>query len=173
LKSQNYSDRSVQAVLGRLDDATFLRQLGISNGDFTQNDQETRCYCPVCHDRSKMSFVIERDSRRAYCTNLPCQASSMNVGGGNLLELYALAKDCDLDTALEELSQTLGVSLERQDAEALAAISENFRFVEIGHSVKTDGDELNLQPALYSFEGQEGHGRGIVVSLDELPQFTA
>lgn len=172
MKSQNYSDRSVQAVLGRLDDTTFLEQLGISNGDFTQNDQETRCYCPICHDRSKMSFVIERDSGRAYCTNLPCQASSMNVGGGNLLELYALAKDFDLDAALEELSETLNVPLEKQDAEAQAAISDDFRYVEVGHSVKTEGDELTLQPAKFSFEGQESHGRGIVVALDELAQFT-
>jgi len=174
VKSQTYSDASFQAVLDRLDHAAFLEQLGIGNSDFVDNETETRCYCPVCHDRSKMSFVIERDSGRAYCTNLSCQASSMNAGGGTLLELYALAKGTGLDQALEELGGALGVKLERRAAgETAGQAAESFHFVEVGHMVRTEEEEQPLQPALFSFGGQEGHGRGVVVPVEDLPEFTA
>lgn len=175
MKSQTYSDASFQAVLDRLDHSAFLEYLGIGNGDFVDNDTETRCYCPICHDRSKMSFVIERDSGRAYCTNLSCQASSMNAGGGSLLEMYALAKGAGIDAAMEELGGALGVQLEKRAMGTAAAgqAPEDFKYLEIGHMVRTDEEEQPLQPALFSFGGQEGHGRGVVVTLNELEEFTA
>jgi len=162
-------------VLGRLNSLAFLEQLGIGNGDYAENESETRCYCPVCHDRSKMSFVIEHDSGRAYCTNLSCQASSMNAGGGNLLELYALAKGNDLDAAVEELSPKLGVPLERRtgDDSVTMITLDDFKYIEVGHMVKTEDEDHPLQPALFNFANQQGHGRGVVIAQEEQEAFVA
>ena len=88
----------------------------------------------------------------------------MNSGGGNLLELYALAKGEDLDRAVEELASVLSVPLERRSAdEAPAAVfSEDFHYVEVGHFVRTDEENAALEPGLVTYDGQEGRGRGVI-----------
>jgi hypothetical protein len=40
-----------------------------------------------------MTFVVDNASRRAYCTNLYCEASNMNAGGGNFVEMFALLNE--------------------------------------------------------------------------------
>ncbi len=84
-----------QAVLDRLDGQTFVKEVGLSNGDFQNDDGQLKCFCPICQDRSKMSLVIDCETRRGHCTNLSCQGSNLNTEEGNLIELYALASSDD------------------------------------------------------------------------------
>ena len=173
MKSHSYSEKTVQAILARFEGQDFLAQLGLANGDFVDSPEEIRSFCPVCHDRSKMTFLIERDTKRAYCTNLSCQASSMNAGGGNLVELYALAKGTDFDGALAEIGPALSVPLERRGAgEAASGFStEEFQFVEVGHMARTEDEEHPLKSAAISIAGKEGVGRGVYIPLEDLEEF--
>ena len=173
MKSHNYSDSAVQSILTRLEGQDFLAQLGLSNGDFVESPEEIRSFCPVCHDRSKMTFLIERDTKRAYCTNLSCQASSMNAGGGNLVELYALAKGIEFDEAITELGGKLSIQLEKRSAgEAGGGLyAEDFQFFEVGHMARTDDDEHPLKSAAISISGKEGVGRGVYIPFDDLEEF--
>lgn len=173
MKSQKYSDKSVKTVLGALDGPAFVRQLGISNGDCVTDEHETRCFCPVCQDRSKKSFIIDKNTGTAFCTNLSCQASSMNSGGGDLLDLYALVTGLEPERALEQVADALAIPLEKRSGSTAASLeTENFRFVEVGYFVNSSGAEgLALEPALISFAGQESQGRGVFVELSKLEEF--
>ena len=170
---QRYSPETVNAILDRLDGQTFLRDLGMVNGDFVQDGPEMRSYCPVCHDRSRMTFILDQNSKQGYCTNLQCQASNMNSGGGNLLELYALATGTELDASTEHFAGLLNIPLIRDKAaeERLGPAVGDFHFTEVGHLVRAEG-EAELQPVLISIGGQQGYGRGIVIDLAQLDEFT-
>jgi len=170
--SQRYNQESVQAILDRLDGPTFLRDLGMTNGDFVKDETELRSYCPLCHDRSKMTFILDLTSKRAYCTNLSCQASNMNSGGANLLQLYALATGGDFDHAAEHFATEMNVPLVRDKAaeERLGPVAGDFQYVEVGHLVRAEG-EAELQPVLISIAGQQGYGRGIVIPQAQVDEF--
>ena len=175
VKSEHYSQATIQALLDRLDGEAFLRLIDVEDGDYSIGENETRCYCPVCQDRSKMSLVLEADTRRAYCTNLYCQASNMNAGGGNLLEMFSLITGKEFDESIESLAQTMDIPLvKREGLSAQPEMSpESFQYVEVGHLGRAENDEgeAALKPAPISYSGQEGLGRGIIVTEDEVEGF--
>lgn len=176
MKSQKYSDESVLGVQHSFGSKEFCELLGISNGDFVDNEDETRCYCPVCNDRSKMSFVVEKDTGRGYCTNLSCQASSMNAGGADLVEMYALAKGVDPDEGLEEIADKLNIQLAKKSNGAGMPVAgrEDFKYLEVGHFQWVDeGEAQGFEPAEFEVDGIKGQGRGVLISRDELPEFAA
>jgi replicative DNA helicase len=176
VSSDKYSQASIQALLERLDGEAFVHQLGMSNGDFAHNSEEDeiRCYCPVCRDRGKMTFIVECATRRAYCANLYCDASNMNAGGGNLIELFALAKGLSYEDAVEQLAKHLEISLvKRQEPGAVPESRlENFEFVEVAHyEPSEEGDKL--EPAPLAFGNQKTLGRGVYIQLTQLDDFLA
>jgi replicative DNA helicase len=174
VSSEKYSQASIQALLERLDGEAFVQQLGLSNGDFAHNPQEDeiRCYCPVCRDRGKMTFIIECPTRRAYCANLYCDASNMNAGGGNLIELFALAKGLSHEEAVEFLAKRLEISLiKRQEPGAATETRlENFEFVEVAHFQPAE-DSDKLEPAPIVFGNQKALGRGVYIQLSQVDDF--
>jgi replicative DNA helicase len=176
VSSEKYSQASIQALLERLDGEAFVQQLGLGNGDFAHSTQEDeiRCYCPVCRDRGKMTFIIECLTRRAYCANLYCDASNMNAGGGNLIELFALAKGLSHEDAVEQLAKSLEISLiKRQEpGAAIEARTENFEFVEVARYEQGE-DSDKLEPAPIAFGNQKALGRGVYIQLSQLEDFVA
>lgn len=172
MKSENYSNSTVQSVLDRLDGQTFLSQLGFKQEDYVNGDGEIKSYCPICNDRTKMSFIIDSETKRAHCTNLNCNGSNLNTDDGNLLELFALATESDVDSAIVKLAGPLKVPLEKvSPASTEISASPNCNFIEVGH-FKEEGDEApSLVPAEIDFQGQKGSGRGVFIALDQLEAF--
>jgi len=172
VKSDSYSQASIQSILDRLDGPTFLLQAGLANGDFVTNEKQIRSYCPICHDRSKMTLVIDSDTRRGYCANLSCQGSNLNTEEGSLIELFALAKSLNTDSAIQVLSDALGVPLAPKTPSAAdeGNGSGKFEFVEVAHLVpgETEGE---LEPAPIHFAGKDAEGRGLILPLSQLEEF--
>ncbi len=52
-----------------------------------------------------------------------------------------------------------------------AASATNFRYVEIGHFARPDKNSTELLPAAFHFREFEGHGRGVIIEVEELPRF--
>lgn len=158
----------MQAILGKLDGPALLRGLGI-NGDVDGGAEEIRAYCPICRDRSKMTLVLEKDTNRAYCTNLTCAGSSMNAGG-NPVKYFAVAKAITLDEAIEQLAGSLEIPLESA-GEGLPSPAgiEDFRYLEIAHFNPGDPD---LVPAHIQYGGREANGRGLYIDQGELDDFS-
>ena len=172
MKSENYSQSTVQAVLDRLNGPIFLTQLGFKQSDYLNGDGEITSYCPICNDRNTMSFVIDNESKRAHCTNLNCNGSNLNTADGNLLELFALANNCDVDAAIVKLAPALKLKLEAADQVPLGnPESAEFNFVEIGHFKEEAGESPNLVPAQIDFLGQTGNGRGVYITQDQLEAY--
>ena len=186
--NQKYTKESLDKLRARLDASTFLQELGVGKGDFSTTDNEIHAYCPVCNDRSKMTLVIEQDSRTAYCRNLYCEASNMNYGGEDLLTMFALIIGKEFNQAASDLSRTLNVNLEEVEGASSSEgptvksgnpvsspMSEeelgDFRFVEVGHFAPSDTDDGKLRPAQISFAGQRAFGRGLMIRLDQLEEF--
>jgi replicative DNA helicase len=180
--NQKYTKESLDKLRARLDASTFLNELGVGKGDYTTTDTEIHAYCPVCNDRSKMTLVIEQDSRTAYCRNLYCEASNMNYGGEDLLSMFALILSREFNQAALDLSSTLGITLEESGAGAgsespvsiAAAALEvlgDFRYVEVGHFAAAESDDDKLRPVQITFEGQRAFGRGLMIGLEQVKDF--
>lgn len=174
MKSDRYSDGSIQAVLDRLDGATFLKETGLTNGDYVNGDGQIKSYCPICHDRSKMSLVIDTQTRRGHCSNLYCQGSNLNTDEGNLVELYALSKEIDLETAIDQLATKLNVT---EIVESLNGGGKpedgSFNYVEVGHFELVGEEGLDFEPATIDFGGTKVEGRGLILPLDQIDDFVA
>ncbi|MCB1216482.1 hypothetical protein KDL44_03775 [bacterium] len=187
--NQKYTKESLDKLRARLDASTFLQELGVNKGDYHATDTEIQAYCPVCNDRSKMTLVIEQDSRTAYCRNLYCEASNMNYGGEDLLSMFALIIGKEYNQAAEDLARTLGITLEPlggqgtgeaagssadQPGGSAPVVQEDtgeFRFVEVGHFTPAEGEDGKLRPAQISFGGQRATGRGLMIRLDQTEEF--
>ncbi|MCB1219881.1 MAG: hypothetical protein H7A35_09880 [Planctomycetales bacterium] len=185
--NQKYTKESLDKLRARLDASTFLQELGVSKGDYHATDNEIQAYCPVCNDRSKMTLVIEQDSRTAYCRNLYCEASNMNYGGEDLLTMFALILGKEYNQAAADLARTLNVELEEIGggaADSGESVSEStgqsaiasedlgeFRFVEVGHFAPSESDDGKLRPVQINYAGQRGFGRGLMIRLDQLEEF--
>jgi replicative DNA helicase len=174
VKSELYSQSSIQALLDRLDGPTFLQQAGLSNGDFVAGEKQIKSYCPICQDRSKMTLVIDADTRRGHCINLSCQGSNLNTEEGNLIELFALAKSLSTDAAVQQLGQSLGLSLTRKETPGLVGetAGRHFEYVEVVHLAP--GEDGEMKPASIHFAGRDSiDGRGILIPEAQVEEFVA
>ena len=184
--NQKYTKESLDKLRARLDAATFLQELGVNKGDYNTTASEIHAYCPVCNDRSKMTLVIEQDTRTAYCRNLYCEASNMNYGGEDLLSMFALILGRDFNQAALDLSRTLNVTLVETGnrttaateveaaAQTAAQAAEDlgeFRFVEVGHFAAAESEDDKLRPVQITFAGQRAFGRGLMIRLDQVNEF--
>lgn len=171
MKSDNYSQSCIQEILDRLDGQKFLQLTGLSNGDFVQSEQQIKSYCPICQDRSRRTLVLDEDTRRGHCTNLSCQGSNLNTEEGNLIELYSLAKAVPVDTAIQQLAESLSVPLARSELQTAdgGQQSSYFDYVEVAHL--SLGDDGELIPAPIHFDGKDSAGRGIIIHENKVEEF--
>jgi replicative DNA helicase len=163
---ERYSNATIEAIRGKLDGTALLRELG-ANGEVEASAEELRSFCPICRDTSKMTLVAERDTNRAYCTNLTCAGSSMN-SGGNAIKYFAVASGLGYDQAVERLATKLGVPLEEAAKGAAPAGAEDFRFIEVAHLLGHEGEALAVP---IQFAGHESPGRGLYIQLSQLDDF--
>ena len=85
-------------VLGKMD-ATNIADTG----------DEVRAFCPIHGSDNQPSLAIAKSTHLGKCHNTSCIAND----GGNLIQLYAWAKNLKFDEAAQELADTVGFSLER------------------------------------------------------------
>src|SRR5207253_530572 len=111
VKSELYSQGTVQGVLARLDSAMLLHELGLESAEVARDNGELRTYCPICGERSQMTLVLTESSRSAWCTNPGCRGSAPAGGGGSFLNYYAAARGGGYDDAVAALAGDLDVPL--------------------------------------------------------------
>jgi replicative DNA helicase len=171
VKSDIYSQSSIQGILDRLDGQGFLQLLGLNNGDFIANEKQIKGYCPICQDRSRMTLVLDNDTRRGHCTNLSCQGSNLNTEEGNLIELFALARALPVDGAIQQLAQTLNVPLLRKELQSATGEIQpgKFEFAEVAHLTLNDSGELT--PVPIHFDNRDSNGRGLIIHESKIEEF--
>lgn len=102
-------DILVTRIVNLLTPQDVLTSLGIDikqHATFTGN--LLRCYCPIHKDTLVRSLGIDLDKKHYKCSYVPCSGYK----GGNLLELYALAKNQSMLDAAQFWANKLGIEHE-------------------------------------------------------------
>jgi hypothetical protein len=103
---------------------------------------EIRAFCPIHGSDHQRSLAIDKTKHVGICHNTGCVAND----GGNLIQLYAWAKDVKFDEAAKELADTINFSLEyttkKSTSKAEQEVTNDFRYVEVAHGAN-DGFKRN------------------------------
>jgi GGDEF domain-containing protein len=102
-------DILVTRIVSQLTPQDVLVSLGIDvKQHAAYNGNLLRCYCPIHKDTLVRSLTIDLDKKHYKCSYVPCSGYK----GGNLLELYALAKDQSVLDAATFWATKLGIEHE-------------------------------------------------------------
>ena len=114
-----------------LDPLSVLELMEAKNIQEGQN--EVRAFCSIHRSDNQRSLAIDKTNHIGICHNTGCVANE----GGNLIQLYAWAKDVKFDEAAKELAETINFSLEyttkKSTSTAEKEFTDDFRYVEFAH----------------------------------------
>jgi hypothetical protein len=94
---------------------------------------EIRAFCPIHGSDNQRSLAISKANHTGICHNTGCVANE----GGNLIQLYAWAKDVKFDEAAKELANTINFALEYTTPKGASTaekdVTDTFKYVEVAH----------------------------------------
>ena len=116
-----------------LDPLSVFELMGAENIQDAQN--EVRAFCPIHGSDNQRSLAIDKTNHVGICHNTGCVANE----GGNLIQLYAWAKDVKFDEAARELADTIDFSLEYTTKNSTSSgkkdVAHDFNDVEVAHGI--------------------------------------
>ncbi|MDI6784515.1 MAG: hypothetical protein QME64_10530 [bacterium] len=130
-------DIIITRLVNLLTPQEVLTALGIDQKlHATFNGHLLRCFCPIHKDTLVRSLAIDMDKKHFKCSYVPCAGYK----GGNLLELYALAKNQAIRESVSFWATKLGI--ESEVAELTGTAKNGTELADASSII----DELNYFP---------------------------
>jgi len=104
-----YPAQVVDEVNRRVDIRELMKRIDYKFDKYQDSPKTVKCYCPIHGEELFRNLIIDKEQRTFRCLYTQCAGSD----GGNLVQLFALARKIPFDEALRELvqSQKLGTRL--------------------------------------------------------------
>ena len=104
-----YPDETIDSVNRRLDIRQLMQTIGYRFEKYQENPKSAKGFCPIHREGLFRNLVIDREERTFRCQYTQCAGSK----GGNLVSLFAQAREIDLDAAVRAIvrDQQLDVAL--------------------------------------------------------------
>jgi tetratricopeptide (TPR) repeat protein len=110
----NYTKQSLESLATHLDVDVLLADIDYRTDTIQESGDKYKCFCPIHKETIFRSLTVERDRKRFRCAYSLCKGSR----SGNLLQLWALAKEKDINEAAEYWAEKLNYLLaEEEDRE--------------------------------------------------------
>lgn len=145
-------DTIITQISNLLVPGTILTELDSDHKDHAVFQGNTmRCYCPIHKDTVVRSLAIDLDRKTFKCSYVPC----LGYKGGNLLELFALARNQSLLDAATFWATKLGLEKELTEItggqleipERMAGESEELSYFLVDHKQLTRLISLEMRRA--------------------------
>jgi len=155
-----YSEEAVQQILALLDPVEVLKRLNYRPETIQAAKNQIKCFCPIHKEAVFRTMLIEAEEKRFRCSYTLCPGAR----GGNLIQLYALAKGVSEGQALPELVEAFGLNVDLPTATAFLertlSIAQNFLEMEVAEEAEAAFRKaLEIDP-----QSLRGH-RGLVAAL--------
>ena len=99
------SDEIIQEVNERLDIQRLVEAIGYRTEKVQDTGDAIRGFCPIHGERVFRTLSIDKATRTFRCSRANCAGAA----GGNLIQLYALAREFDVEDALRDLVEHFSI----------------------------------------------------------------
>ncbi len=103
-----YAEDVIKRVLSKLDPQEILQRINYRTTTIQKRDSQIRCFCPIHKEAVFRTLIVQGDTKQFRCSYTLCPGAK----GGDLIKLYALAKEISYDDSLRELAEAFHLEIE-------------------------------------------------------------
>ncbi len=104
-----FPDSLVERIRAALTGETVLRRINYRPEMIQDAGDQLKCFCPIHKETIFRTLILDKRNGRYRCSNYNCPGNA----GGDLIDLYARARDLSYEQALLELATVAGVDVDR------------------------------------------------------------